>query len=163
MAMSKPKLYGIFAAVVVIAFFIGFLPQWSKARGIRSEMEASRIEMEQQITALESDLQIARLEGRLGAAMAESLRGNYERARQLMVSFYTDLEKSVPDITDPAQLAEMQAIMDQRFEIVTLLSRAEPESTERLMLMYTRYFAAMDPVGREAPASVTPSPPVEGD
>lgn len=160
--MTKPKLVGIVAAAVVVAFLIGFLPQWLQGRNQRSEMESARQEWQTERAALQHDLKVARLEGRIGAALAESLRGNYERARQLMVSFYTDLQETIPALTDPTQKREMEAILDQRFEIVTLLSRAEPEATERLMLAYTRYFAAMDPIGQEAPTSLTPSPPAEG-
>ena len=160
--MTKPKLIGIVAAAIVVAFLIGFLPQWLQGRNQRAEMDVERQEWQTEKAALAYELEIARLEGRLGAALAESLRGNYERARQLMVSFYTDLQETLPDIEDAAQKREMEAIMEQRFEIVTLLSRAEREATERLMLMYTRYFAAMDPTGQEAPTSLTPSPPAEG-
>ncbi len=159
--MTKTKLIGIVAAAILVAFLIGFLPQWLQARNQRLEMEAARQEWQAERTSLQHELEIARLEGRLGAALAESLRGNYERSRQLMVSFYTDLENTLPAITDAEQRREIEALLQQRFEIVTLLSRAEPEATERLMLMYTRFFAAMDPAGQEAPTSLTPSPPAE--
>jgi hypothetical protein len=145
--MSKPKLIGIAVAAAVIVFLIGFLPQWSRARGLEAELEETRFELE-----------LARLEGQLGAALAESMRSNYERARQLMVGFFSRLEGRIAQVEDPAQRRELQALLKQRDEIITLLARAEPEATQRLMLMYTAYFAAVDPAGAAASAITSPPP-----
>lgn len=144
--MSRPQLAAAAVVALVAAFLLGFLPQSSRARSLSHELDATR-----------HDLRFARMEGVLGAALAESLRSNYERSRQLMTGFFTDLQRHVGEVADPARRNELNAILEQRDEVITLLSRAEPESTQRLMLLYTRYFAAMDPAGRSA--AVTPSPP----
>lgn len=147
--MSRPKLIGIGAAALLVVFAIGFFPQWSRARALSAELEETRRE-----------LRFARMEGVLGAAMAESLRSNYERARQLMTGFFSELQGRMGEVEDPVKRRELEAILAQRDEVITLLSRAEPESTQRLMLIYTRYFAAMDPGGRATPP-VTPPPPAD--
>jgi hypothetical protein len=148
MTMTRPKLIGLIVAGIAVAFFLGFLPQWSRARGLERELGDTRFELE-----------IARLQGRLGAALAESQRSNYERARQLMTGFFSGVQQNLGRVEDPAQQQELRAILGQRDEIITLLSRAEPESTQRLMLLYTRYFAAMDPAGQATPTALTPSTP----
>lgn len=153
--LSRPQLIGVVVLLVVVVFLVGFLPQWQRARGLSAELDATHTELEE----TREELRWARLEGVLGAALAESLRSNYERSRQLMTRFFSELQGSAATLEDPAQRRELEAILAQRDEIITLLSRAEPESTQRLMLVYTRYFSAMDPVGREAPTAVTPSPP----
>ncbi|CAN5644147.1 hypothetical protein BH23GEM3_BH23GEM3_25840 [soil metagenome] len=145
--MTRNKWIGLAVAGLIVAFLIGFVPTYSRARTLDRELTETR-----------HDLEIARLQGRLGAALAESHRSNYERARQLMAGFFTELQQSLGQVRDPTQQQELRAILQQRDEIITLLSRAEPESTQRLMLLYTRYFAAMDPAGQGAPA-VTPSTP----
>lgn len=137
-------LLGVVALALVFA--LGFFPQWSRAGSLQAELERTQHE-----------LTMARLEGRLGAALAESQRSNYERARQLMADFYPDLQDNLARVGDPADRRALQAILDQRDEVITLLSRAEPESTQRLMLLYTQYFQAVDPAAGTAPA-VTPSP-----
>lgn len=150
--MSRNQMITAAAVALValaVAFSAGFFPQRTRARTLAAELEATR-----------RDLHFARMEGVLGAALAESLRSNYERSRQLMAGFFTELQASAGDVDDPVRRRELDAILAQRDEIITLLSRAEPESTQRLMLLYTRYFAAMDPAGRNAPA-VTPPPPVD--
>lgn len=144
--MQRPQLVAIAAVALVAAFALGFFPQWSRARTLAAERDAAR-----------QELRFARMEGVLGAALAESLRSNYERSRQLMTGFFTELQRRVGEVEDATRRRELEAILEQRDEVVTLLSRAEPESTQRVMLIYTRYFAAMDPAGRSA--AVTPSPP----
>ncbi|HEX5726016.1 MAG TPA: hypothetical protein VFX98_11160 [Longimicrobiaceae bacterium] len=145
--MDRRKLILVAVLVAVLAFFLGFYPQWSRARGLSRELRATRYE-----------LRMARLEGRLGAALSESLRSNYERSRQLMADFFSELQESVGQEPDARKRRALEGILAQRDEIITLLSRAQPESTQRLMLAYTTYFAAMDPAGRNAPP-VTPPPP----
>lgn len=148
----------IVAAVLglVVAFLAGFIPQWQRAKGLDDQLAVSN----QTLAATRHELVMARLEGRIGAALAESLRSNYERARQLMTSTFADLEREMDAgrITDPRQQQVLRQVLQQRDEIVTLLARAEPESQQRLMLLYTRYFQAVDPEGTRAPTAVTPSP-----
>lgn len=146
--MTRTKQIALLVAVAVATFLLGFGSQWLRARSLSAELEETRWE-----------LRLAHLEGRLGAALAESSRGNYERARQLMADFYRELQASVDGVEDPADRRALQAILTERDEIITLLSRAEPEATQRLMLAYTRYFEAVDPAAGAAPTSVTPSPP----
>lgn len=154
--MNKPKWIALAVAALIAAFLVGFLPQWSRARGLEAELETTRAALEAELAEVRWELELARLEGRLGAALAESQRSNYERARQLMAGFFADLQPRVERVQDPAAREALQSILAERDEIITLLSRAEPEATQRLMLLYTRYFTAVDPAGREG-ASVTPS------
>lgn len=148
--MDRNRWIGLALLAIVLAFLAGFLPQWSRANRLQDELVVA-----------EHDLVMSRLEGQLGAALAESLRSNYERSRQLMTDFFAGLDRQMDReaIANPRQRRELQAVLAQRDEIVTLLARAEPESTQRLMLLYTRYFTATDPAARRAPTAVTPSPP----
>jgi len=142
------------AAGVVIAFLLGFVPELVAKRRADRNLAASR----QELAATRQELGLNRLQGRLGAAVAESLRGNYERARQLMAGYFTGVQDALPAVRDPKRRQAFTGILGQRDEIITLLSRAQPESSQRLMLLYTSMFAALDPQGAVGPA-VTPSPP----
>jgi hypothetical protein len=145
MDLDRPKLIGLAVLAGLFLFLLGFLPQWSRARNASRELAETR-----------QELRIARLESRLGAALTESLRGNYERARQLTAEFYTGLQGAVGQVEDPARRRALEGVQAQRDEMITLLSRAQPESTQRLMLLYTAYHAAVDPADRPL---VTPPPP----
>jgi len=134
------------AAGLVIAFLLGFVPEWMAKRNADRDLAVAR-----------QELRLSRLQGRLGAAMAESLRSNYERSRQLMAGYFTGLQEALPAVENPRERAALSGILAQRDEMITLLSRAQPESSQRLMLLYTSMFAAIDPQGAVG-TTVTPSP-----
>jgi hypothetical protein len=134
------------AAGLVIAFLLGFVPEYVAKRHADRDLAEAR-----------QELRLSRLQGRLGAAMAEALRSNYERSRQLMAGYFSGLQDALPAVGNPRQHAALAGILGQRDEMITLLSRAQPESSQRLMLLYTSMFSAIDPQGALGPA-VTPSP-----
>lgn len=144
---SRVRTVIIVAGLLIVTFLIGFVPQWMHVRALQRDLAVAT----QEVRMLD-------MGGRLAAALAESQRGNYERSRQLMADFFTELESEMPN-AEAAQRQELTAIMSGRDEIITQLSRAEPEATSRLNLMYTRYFATVHPAGQLNPAAVTPSPP----
>jgi hypothetical protein len=74
-----------------------------------------------------------------------------------MAGFFSDLQDAMPGVTDPRRRQALAGILSQRDEMITLLSRAQPESSQRLMLLYTSMFAAVDPQGAVG-QTVTPSP-----
>ena len=134
-------------AAFAVGFATGFLPQWQKARDLSTELAGVRY-----------DLEISRLQSTLGAALAEVDRGNYERARQLTSVFYVGLDGLQDRVPDAAQSAVIADLSGGRDEVITLLSRAVPEVRSRLAIMYTRYFTAMEPLGRQYGGAMTTSP-----
>lgn len=142
--MDRTRLIAIAVGIALVAFLLGFLPQWSRANGLRDRLAESR-----------QDLRMAHVEGQIGAALTEALRSNYERSRQLMTEVYATLQAAAPSL-EGTQRREVDAILAQRDEMVTLLARAAPESSQRVMLIYTRYHNAFHP--RAVPAATTPAP-----
>jgi uncharacterized membrane-anchored protein YhcB (DUF1043 family) len=155
MKMTQNRWVALAIVGLVLAFLIGFVPSWSRARALDSALGETRSELE--TTRFELDLY--QVQGRLGAALAEAQRSNYERSRQLMTQVFSGLQANLPRMTDPDRRQAAELILAQRDEIITQLSRAEPESVQRLMLLYTHLFAVVDPLGRDAPAPVTPTEP----
>lgn len=147
--MSRGQRLGLVAAAVVIAFLAGFVPQWLRVQTLEGELAEARRE----IVTLE-------LQTRLGAALSEAQRGNYERARQLMTGFFSGLQERSGEIgPSPEQRRELDALLAQRDEVITLLSRAQPESTSRLNMMFSRYFTSTNPLDETSTEVVTPPPP----
>lgn len=135
-------------AAFALGLAIGFLPQWRTSRDLRERLD--------EVT---HRLEVARLQSALGAALAEVEAGEYERARQLASSFYTGLEALEGEVRDEAQTVVLDDIALGRDQMITLLSRAEPEARGRLAAVYSRYFAAMqqpDPEGPAPPATAAP-------
>jgi hypothetical protein len=134
---------------LLLALLIGFLPPWLGKRRAERALAETRLELE-----------LSREQGRLGAALTEALRSNYERSRQLMAGYFTQLQATAPQVDAPRR-RELNAILAQRDEIITMLSRAQPETAQRLMLIYTSMFATTDPQGMVG-STVTPPPPPAG-
>jgi len=142
---------GLVAAGILIAFLLGFVPQTIAKNHARRDLETARLE-----------LRLSREQGRLGAALAESMRSNYERSRQLMAGFFTDMQGAVGQVPDARRRQALTGILSQRDEVITLLSRSQPEASQRLMILYTQLFSAIDPQGAVAPAVTTaPAPPAQ--
>ncbi|MQA88998.1 MAG: hypothetical protein GEU90_02005 [Gemmatimonas sp.] len=148
LSRSRATRIGLLVAALTISFLLGFVPQWRRAQSLEDRIEE-----------MASDLAILDVEARLGAALAESQRANYERARQLMVGVFSELQSRRGQVANPARRAEIDALLGQRDEIITLLSRAAPESVSRLNLMYTAFFAAFHSEGAASPPAATPSSP----
>lgn len=145
--MDRNKLIGLAVLGAILVFLAGYLPQRSRAGRLGDELESTR-----------QELALSRLQGKLGAALTESLRSNYERSRQLMADFYTEAQAVVGRVEDARKRQALEGILNQRDEMITMLSRAQPESSQRLMLLYTSYYAAMNP-GDRAAVTPTPAPP----
>jgi hypothetical protein len=141
--MDRNRLIALTVGIALVAFLLGFLPQWTRANGLSDRLRETRHE-----------LRMSRVEAHIGAALTESLRSNYERARQLMTEVYSTLQAVAPSL-EGTQRREVDAILAQRDEVVTLLARAAPESAQRVMLIYTRYHTAFQPPAR---AVTTPAP-----
>ncbi len=149
--MDRNRLLAIAAGIALAAFLLGFLPQWSRANGLRDRLQTSQ----QTVQTTQRDLRMSRVEGQIGAALAEAQRSNYEQARQRMTEVYRELQAAAPTLQG-AQRREVDAILAERDEIVTLLARAAPESRERVMLIYTRYHNAFHPAAARTPIAPAP-------
>lgn len=141
--MDRNRQIAIAVGIALVAFLLGFVPQWMRANRTGDQLDQARLE-----------LQMSRTQGKIGAALTEALRSNYERARQLMTEVYAELQSASPRL-EGTQKREVDAVLAGRDEIITLLARAAPESSQRLMLLYTRYHAAFQPA--TGAATTTPA------
>lgn len=132
---SEQRNTWVAVAGIAVAFAIGFGWQNSKARGARTELDAAR----QEVTALQHQQALQQLEASLAMATVAAQFGSFERGRQLASDFFARLqtmqeqEGSVPTTARPA-LSEMLA---RRDGIITMLSRAQPESGFELASLLT--------------------------
>jgi len=123
---------GIYAAVLLFVFLLGFVPMWLKARGYSSSLESA----EQQLT-------LARIQNTLAAAVIDARRGDYEPARQAASQFFTSLraeaDKGEASSYTRAQRDGMQPLFARRDEIITLLARSDPAAADQLSDLYVAY------------------------
>ena len=119
----------IYAVLLLVVFLIGFVPMWVKVRECSSSLSQS-----------ENTLSIARMENTLASAAIDARRGDYEPARQSASNFFTSLRAEIDKGNDSflsrTQIAELQPVLAPRDEIITLVSRSDPASADRLSDLY---------------------------
>lgn len=130
--MTRGKAILIAAAAALLAFAIGFGWQYIRAeRAISAWVQAQRELTFQEIGVV------------LGAATVEAQSGAPEEARRLASEAFTRLQSAIGAVP-PHALDDVQAILAQRDEVITLLSRAEPASANVLADLFERYRRAWD-------------------
>ena len=115
--------------VVAVAFGLGFVPMWRKARGTATERDAARREVKR-----------LQLETVAAAAVVDARRGEYEPARQSASWFFMALQSELDLGRDSSlnleQRDALKPLLAHRDSIITLLARSDPASVERLSEIY---------------------------
>jgi hypothetical protein len=132
---SEQRNTWVAVAGIAVAFVVGFGWQNSKAREARTERDAAWRE----VAALQQQQALQQLEASLAMATVAAQFGSFERGRQLASDFFARLQEmqeqagAVPTTARPA-LSEM---LTRRDGIITMLSRAQPESGFELASLLT--------------------------
>ncbi|MDQ3745743.1 MAG: hypothetical protein M3444_15310 [Acidobacteriota bacterium] len=126
----------IYGAVLLVAFLLGFVPMWLRAR----QCAGSLAEAERQLT-------LVRGQHDLASAALDARRGEYEPARQAASQFFTSVRAEI-DKGDASDLTQAQRqgvtpLLASRDELITLLARSDPASADRLSELYVKYRAAL--------------------
>ena len=127
----------IYISLLIIVFLLGFVPMWLKSR-----------KCSYNLSEVEHELILARIHNSLASAVIEAQKGNYELARLAASDFYTSL-RAVTDRVDDSTLSltqreEVQPLLNQRDEIITLLARGDLASADRLSDLYGSYSEIMN-------------------
>jgi hypothetical protein len=126
----------IYAVLLLVVFLFGFVPMWLRFR-----------ECSHSLTQAGHYLSIARIENTLASAAIDARRGDYEPARQSASKFFTSLrveiDKSNDSALSPTQRDGFQSVFASRDEIITLISRSDPASADRLSDLYVSYRTTM--------------------
>jgi hypothetical protein len=134
---SRARQVGVYAAILLGVFLLGFIPMWLKAR------EASA-----DLTRTEQQLNLAQMQNDLASAVIDARRGDYEPARQSASRFFTSLraeaDRGDASTLTQAQRAAVQPLFTARDEIITLLARSDPASADRLSDLYVSYRKALN-------------------
>ncbi len=133
------------AGGVVVAFLVGFGWQFGRAHSLAGRLEQT-----------ERELTFQRMEATLGAATIEAQRGGFEPARQLASDFFTQLQAAA-DQAPPAGQPQLQAILANRDQVITELSRNDAQSVGVLAGLFVKYRTAVGE-SPSAPPGGTPAP-----
>ena len=134
-ANTASRRWLVWAGALLLAFLLGLLPMWWAKMGVDYKLEQAIRELKRN-----------GLQGSLSAAAVYSRRGEYETARQNASGFFTDVQAELDNanssVLSAAEKTQMPAILGARDDIITLLSRGDPASGERLSDLYVEYRAA---------------------
>lgn len=126
----------IYGAVLLVAFLLGLVPMWLKARQYAGSLAES-----------DRQLFLVRMQHNLASAAIDARRGEYEPARQAASQFFTSVraeidEGDASDMTQ-AQRQGVTPLLAGRDELITMLARSDPASADRLSELYVNYRAAL--------------------
>jgi hypothetical protein len=131
--MRQPVIY---AVLLLVVFLGGFVPMWLRFR-----------ECSHSLTQAGHYLSIARIENTIASAAINARRGDYEPARQAASGFFNSLRTEIDKGNDSAlsqtQREGLQPVLAPRDDIITLLSRSDPASADRLSDLYVSYLKIM--------------------
>ncbi|HSW30247.1 MAG TPA: hypothetical protein VLH75_12250 [Longimicrobiales bacterium] len=119
-------------AAIAVAFVVGSGWQFSKAREARMERDALR----QEAAGLRQQQALDRLEATLAMAIVATQFGDFERGRQLASDFFALLQEGADAAPGTARPA-MSEMLARRDGVITMLSRAQPESGLELAALLT--------------------------
>lgn len=145
--MKSGKGWLVAILAIIIAFGVGYGWQYTKAMELQKELKATR-----------ARLQVQKLYVELGQTAFEAQRGNYEEARRDASGFFTALQSAV-DSMNADQRAPFEPILAQRDNVITALSRANPDAADMLSGLFARIRGQAPPAMRvPAESAAQPAP-----
>lgn len=125
---------------VVLAFLVGFGWQYYRAMGIEESLEAT-----------ERELAVERLRLGLAQATLAAQTGEFEIARREMSEFFNSAQEQLGELPPDLQQT-LREILTMRDDVITGLSRSNPEYAGVLYGFLDRFRSATD----DAPAASPP-------
>jgi hypothetical protein len=120
--------YAVVAAMLLIAYFIGFAPAWLKVHRYESQM-----------SELQRQTQIASVRLALADAALSADRGDFEEARRESVDFFTRLRAELDRDNSALSVDHRRILKDmlgQRDELIGQLARREASGATVLSSWY---------------------------
>lgn len=122
----------IYAVALLVVFLLGLVPMWLKAR-----------ERGRELAATKRTLRISQLQNSLANTAVDARRGEYEPARRAASEFFTELRTEIDlgsnSVFNQTQQNSLRPLLVNRDDTITLLSRSDPASAERLADLYVSY------------------------
>jgi hypothetical protein len=125
--MTRVQWVLVSALAVVFAFALGFGWQYGRAASAQDELRQAR-----------QELTFKRLEATLAAAAIQAQHGSYETARTLASDFYGGLQRHIGAAPADAR-PELEDILARRDDVITILSREQPQGPEVLAGLAARF------------------------
>jgi hypothetical protein len=129
MTAKKKTVTGL--VILLLVFFLGFVPQYLDKRHIQSELA----------TSVEK-LKMSELRDLAGMMLLEGLRQNYGLARDYSSQYFEKLGETSEQVDDPTLKAALQELLSNRDMLTASLSKAAPGSASQLQAIFAKTQAA---------------------
>ena len=126
----------IYALLFILAFLVGFGPQYWKNYKLQKASVETIQEKDARIAALESQLQLRTLQGMLGMMIIDLHQGNYGNARGRAGGFFDGIRGLASKTGDEKLKQQLDNVMSKRDEIISGLTALNAGVTATLESMY---------------------------
>lgn len=121
---------------LIVAFGLGYIPQYMKVQQITAEFDQSRVQLEERIAEIDGRNSVLTLHGQLGMLLLEIENQNYGSARERSTLWFDRLRDVISNSPDEVTANALNPIMGQRDQMTALLTEAKPEALAMARDMY---------------------------
>ena len=128
------KKFGILAAVLVVVFLLGFVPQWMQLRTERNNHSETKSKL------VRSDVGYV-----LSKGLVAARRGEYEASRKDLSTFFSVIDSESRNNTgafSEKELEDLKKILSERDGTITMLARRDNASVKKVTDIYMRFHQA---------------------
>jgi hypothetical protein len=111
--------------ILVLVFFLGFVPQYLEKRQMQRELAIST-----------EKIKLLELRDLAGLMLLETLRQNYGVARDYSSQYFDKLRETSEGVNDSALKSSLQELLNNRDTVMAALSRADPASASQLQAIF---------------------------
>ena len=121
---------------LLVAFGLGYVPQYLKVSRLTAEMQQTQDELQQRVDTLEERNRILTLHSALGMLLLEVENQNYGNARERSTDWFDQLRNAISNSTSDSTTNALSEIAAQRDQVTAMLTETKPEAAARLRQMY---------------------------
>ena len=134
--MAIRKQIVLWTAVTVVAFLVGFVPQYRLARVLRGDLSVAQ----EQIRTLEWKMELAEFRDLAGMVYLGTNQSNYGIARQRSTQFFDRASELSREAADSSLKAFLEDVLQQRDEITAGLTKGDGSIRETVEKLYTQVY-----------------------
>lgn len=128
----------VWAASYLVVFLLGFIPQYNKARSVRSQLESAR----QELAAAGYRLELAALRDAISQVHLEAVQKNYGIAAQRSTAFFDQLQGMIYRERDAERRKAFEEILAARDTVTAGLAGGDAAVTSEIQRLLRLLFGA---------------------
>jgi hypothetical protein len=128
--------------IAIVAFLVGFVPQFLENRRLRSEIETNQAGVNQ----LRTQAEVEAIRNLAGKTLLQTLRQNYGNAAELSTQYFNKVQELMRKTENPALQSSLSELMKMRDSITSGLAQGNPTTLSELQALLQRSYELPDAV-----------------